>query len=279
MRLAVSNLALPGSAGPAEWRALAAAGVRGIEVAPTRLAPWEELTPARLAAFREELAGAGLAIPAIQAIFYGVEGLSLLGPAPAFAALRGQLARAAGIGAAMGAGVAVFGAPRQRARGGLGAEQAFSLGAERFRLLAETAFAEGVRIGLEPVPAAYGNDFLASWQEVLAMVRAVDHPGLAVHLDTACVMLGGGDIAEAVRQSAPWLAHVHAAEPQLGPFEAPVAPHAEALAALRAADYGGWVAIEMLEAGEAPLAAVLRAVRVLCGAGGAGAFEGPAARA
>ncbi len=212
----------------------------------------------------------GLAVPVLQAIFHGLEGLALLGPAPAFAALRAQLARAAGIGAALGAGVLVFGAPRQRARGGLGEEEAFPLGAERLRLLAETAFAEGLRIGLEPVPEVYGNDFLVSWQEVLAMVRAVEHPGLAVHLDTACVMLGGGDIAEAARESAPWLAHVHAAEPRLGPFEAPVAPHAAALAALRAAGYGGWVAIEMLEAGEAPMQAVLRAVACLRRTGAAG---------
>ena len=105
-------------------------------------------------------------------------------------------------------------------------------------------------LGLEPVPPAYGGDFLTPWQECLAMVRAVDHPGLRLHLDTGCVLLGGGAIAEAVRAGAPWLAHFHAAEPQLGFFGAPVADHVAAAEALIGAGYTGWVSIEMREAAE-----------------------------
>lgn len=261
MRLSVSNLAIPASAGPEAWAALAAAGVAGVEVAPTRWAPWAELDSQHLAARRASLAAEGLAVSSLQAIFYGIEGLSLLGPAEAFAAMRQQVAVLGRMAAGLGAGVAVFGAPRQRSRGGLSPEAAFALGADRLGILAETAWAEGLIIGLEPVPADYGNDFLPSWQEVLAMVRAVDHPGLRVHLDTACVALGGGDIAEAVRACAPWLAHFHAAEPKLAGFAAPVAPHAAAAAALHDAGYGGWIAIEMLEQPQAPLHALAEAVR------------------
>ncbi len=55
------------------------------------------------------------------------------------------------------------------------------------------------------------------------------------------------------------LGHFHAAEPQLAPFADPLPSHAGAAAALREAGYGGWVAIEMLQA-EAPEAASEQAV-------------------
>ena len=43
------------------------------------------------------------------------------------------------------------------------------------------------------------------------------------------------------------LAHYHMAEPQLGPFATPTCNHAAAGAALDAANYAGWVVIEMRE--------------------------------
>lgn len=261
MKLSVSNLAIPADAGAAGWEALAAAGVQGVEVAPTRLAPWDALDTAMLRGHRRELEAHGLTISSLQAIFFGVDGLSLLGQPEAFAAMQAQIARMGQIAAVLGAEVAVFGAPRQRARGTMPPEEAFALGTERFARLAATAAAEGLVIGLEPVPATYGNDFLPGWRDVLAMVQAVDHPALRVHLDTSCVMLGGDDIAEAVRGAAPWLAHYHAAEPKLGPFAVPQAAHGAAAAALMAEAYSGWVAIEMLEQPAEPLAALLEAVQ------------------
>lgn len=260
MRLSVSNLAIPAAAGRPEWRALAEAGVQGVEVAPTRWAPWADLDAPCLARHRAEIEAEGLRVSSLQAIFFGVDGLSLLGPREAFELMLSHTARLGAVGAALGAGVAVFGAPRQRARGGLSPKDAVALGTERLHALAATAWKEGVCIGLEPVPADYGNDFLPSWQEVLAMVQAIGHPGLRVHLDVSCVTLGGGGIAEAVRVCAPFLVHYHAAEPKLAAFSSPVAPHAAASEALALSGYQGWVAIEMLEQADAPMSALLEAV-------------------
>lgn len=261
MRLAVSNLALPSEADEESWAALAKAGVGGIEVAPTRIAPWDALDAPRLEEFRARLARHGLGVPALQSIFFGVEGIALLEAGEAFAAMERQVAQVARIAAQLGAGVAVFGAPRQRARGGLSLAEALALGTERLHALARIAWRDGVAIALEPVPAAYGNDFLTGWREVLSVVRGVDHPGLRAHLDSACVMLAGDDIAEAISASAPWLVHYHAAEPKLAGFAAPVAPHAAAGAALRAVAYAGWVSVEMMPAEDAPLTALLQAAR------------------
>lgn len=247
--IALSNLAFPQDAPPAFLTGLARAGLAGIEVAPTRLGSWDSLTPAVVRGHRDALEGHGLRVPSLQALLFGAEGVALLGDAHAFDRMLDHLRRVAGIAAELGARVGVFGSPRQRSRGSLSPDAAFDLGTDRLRLLAEACWAEGgFVLGLEPVPAAYKGDFLTTAAEALAMVRAVDHPGLRLHLDTGCVLLGGGEIGPAVREGAPWLAHFHAAEPNLAPFAAPVADHAGAAVALRDCAYSGWISIEMLQA-------------------------------
>ena len=246
--IAVSNLAFPANAPSRFLAALVADEVCGIEVAPTRIASWDALSPVQLGDYRAMLAGHGLVVSSLQALLFQAEGVALLGDKTAFSRLLDHLRRVAGVGAGLGASVGVFGAPRQRSRGVMPAEEAFALGAGRLRQVAEACWAEGrLVLGLEPVPAVYGGDFLTTAEEVIAMVRAVDHPGLRVHLDTGCALLGGGDIGRAVTAAGPLLAHFHAAEPKLGDFSAPAADHVSAAAALCAAAYKGWISIEMLQ--------------------------------
>ena len=261
MKLSLSNLALPAGTTTAELAGLVALGARGVEVAPTRIAPWDELDAPRLAAYRGQLASAGLAVSSLQALLFGTSGLHLLQDEAAFVAMGEHLRRVAAIGAELGAGIGVFGSPRNRLRGDLAADAAWDLGRERLRRLAEWVHGEaGFALGLEPVPAAYGGDYLGSYQEVVQMVRDVDHPGLRVHLDTGCVLLGGGDIGAAVAAAGDLLGHFHIAEPQLGRFTTPSAEHGKAAAALHTAGYAGWRAIEMLQQDPDPMDAVREAL-------------------
>ena len=246
-RLGVSNLAWPSRAEAPALALLAAGGAQGVEVAPTRIAPWDELTPQRLAAFRQGCTAAGLVVSSLQAIFYGRPEANLLDELAGFEAMAEQVRRVAGIAHALGAGIAVFGAPNSRRRGALSPADAMWRGAERLRRLGDLAAAGGLVLGMEPVPASYGADFLNHADEVVEIVRLAGHPSVRAHLDTACVSLAGDDVADAIRAAAPLLAHYHVAEPQLGPFAAPVLDHARAGAALDQVGYQGWVVIEMRE--------------------------------
>lgn len=261
MRLAISNLAFPEGKETEVLSGIRDAGVDGIEVAPTRIGAWADLTDTRLESYRDRLADHGLVVSSLAALLYGTDGLQLLGSRAAFEMMREHLRRVAGIGRRLGAKVGVFGSPRNRLRGELGPAAAFELGQERLALLAETVMAEGFSLGLEPVPAVYGGDFLPVASEVIQMVRQVNHPGLRVHLDTGCVMLGGGSIAAAVAEAGTALGHFHIAEPKLGGFGAPIADHAAASVALNAAGYDGWLAIEMLEQAPDLVDAVAAAIR------------------
>lgn len=260
MRLAISNLAWPAQQDGAAFNLLASLGVHGVEVAPTKLAPWNELTATHLFEFRSRLASAGLVVSSLQAILYGLDRPQLLGDEPRFQLMRDHLTMVADIAAQLGGRVMVFGSPRNRIRGTTASSDAWRIARDRLRIIAETVATAGAIVGIEPVPAAYGGDFLGSWRDVLKMVREVDHTGIRVHLDTACVMLEGDSIGEAVAATKDWLAHFHAAEPQLVPFNAPIADHAAAAAALKAAHYDKWISIEMREQPEDPLAAVSQAV-------------------
>jgi sugar phosphate isomerase/epimerase len=263
MRLAVSNLAWPAELGDLAIDRLVTLGVTGVEVAPTRLAPWEDLNPTLAHGYRARLADAGLSISSLQAILYGRSELTLLGDRDAFAALAEHIRTVADLAAALGAEVMVLGAPRNRLRGATPILEAWALGRDRLEALGEIAAASGVVIGIEPVPGHYGGDFLTQWRDVLAMVREVDNPGVAVHLDTGCVALGGDRIEEAIAACRDHLAHFHAAQPDLADFAVPAANHTAAAAALRDVGYPGWVSIEMKEQVGDPLGATETAVRAV----------------
>jgi sugar phosphate isomerase/epimerase len=263
MRLSVSNLAWPTQDDRAAFSTLAALDVKGIEVAPTRIAAWSDITPALLRSYRASLENEGLQISSLQAIFFGVGDASLLGGAPAFAKMRDHLRYVADLALSLGASKLVFGAPRNRLRGEMPLDDAWNLGGERLRDLGDALVPTGVTLGIEPVPAFYGGDFLTRWNEVLGMVQYVDHPLIRVHLDNACVMLGGDDIGQAVNDSHAWLTHVHAAQPELASFLTPDPSHMESSKALLASGYNEWIAIEMREQSDKPLEAVVTAVRTV----------------
>lgn len=196
----------------------------------------------------------------MQAILYGRPELRLLGDGASFSAIADHFRLLAELGAALGAGVMVLGAPRNRLRGDLATAEAWVLGRDRLRVLGAIVAAEGLTIGIEPVPAHYGGDFLTHWRDVLTMVRDVDHTAVGVHLDTGCVALGGDRIEEAVAEAADSLVHFHAAQPDLADFSVPADNHAAAAGALRAVAYDRWLSIEMREQPADPIAAVETAV-------------------
>jgi sugar phosphate isomerase/epimerase len=260
MRLSVSNLAWPADQEELAFARLVALGVAGVEVAPTRIAFWPSLTQSMLTDYRARIADRGLCVSSLQAILYGCDEPQLLGDDAAFEALCEHMRRVAAIARTLGAGIVVFGAPRNRQRGALSDAVAWPLARERLHRLGATVAAAGVTIGIEPVPAFYGGDFLGVWEDVLQMVRDVDHPGIRVHLDAGCVALGGGSIEQAVQVSHPWLAHFHAAQPGLASFSPPADNHREAASALKDCGYDRWVAIEMREQPANPIAAIEEAV-------------------
>jgi len=261
MKIAMSNIALPVDTALAAWPVLAMAGLNGVEVALTRIAPWEQLNAEAVISYRRALEDSGLIVPSLQAILFGVPDAHLLQSERQFEILESHLGRVARLGQLLGARVAVFGAPKQRQKGDLPTDTALDLGIARFGRLADVMSREGdMTTALEPAPTGYGRDFLTTASEVLTMVDAVAHPNLKINLDTGCALMAGEDFPGAVKAARACLPHVQISEPKLGDFTHTVVDHASAAAALRYNDYRGWLSIEMLEAGADPLTGCAQAL-------------------
>jgi D-psicose/D-tagatose/L-ribulose 3-epimerase len=246
--ISLSNLAFPSGQEHALLPMLSEKGLRGIEVAPTRIAPWKDLSVSRIRQYKSMLGDIGLSVPALQSIFFGAHGIALLQDNHSFGLLVDHLRRVSEIAIELGAKTLVFGAPKQRARGDLSKEAACDLGLSRLWECAEVCKRAGnLVIGLEPVPSAYGGDFLCTSSDVTSMIHRVSHPSLRLHLDTGCALLAGDSISSAIHKGGCMIQHFHLSEPHLSNFNLPVSEHEHAAKALKRVNYSGWCSIEMRE--------------------------------
>lgn len=259
MKLSVSNIAWPTDRRFEMYAALQEAGIEGVEVAPTTLGDWEQLSGATLRRERKILENFGLRVSSYQALYFGCPHLQLLGDETSFQLMLDHTLRVAQIARELSeGGVGVFGAPKNRRRTGLSEQAAFALGVERFRLLADQISELGFSLAIESAPAFYGGDFLEKAEECAAFVREVNHTAVRLHLDTGCMELSGEDPAAIAIANPDLLGHVHLSRPGLLPFTGED-KHLSFSRALVDIGYDRWLAIEM-KAGSNPLHAVLSAV-------------------
>lgn len=242
---AFSNIAWTPHDDPEIFALLRRNGITGIEVAPTTIWPeWQLCTPAAAAQYRSFLRDEGFEVPALQALLYGRPSARLFDECGEVELLN-HLAHVAAIAEALGAKVAVFGAPGQRNRGTRTWPQAVAHAVPVLRQAAEVFAAHGCCLCIEPNPREYGCNFVCNALEGAELVQAVDHPGFKLHLDAAALFLENEDLRAVFPTVAPMLRHFHLSEPHLGDFREPKAPHSQNLRCLDAGGYGGWCSVEM----------------------------------
>jgi len=247
LRLAVSNIAWDPSEDDAIAAVLRREGVTGVEIAPTK---WREkpldATAAEIDRYRKYWLERGLRIVSLQALLFGRPDLELFG------ATRPRLAeylrRVIELGAGLGAHALVFGSPKNRLRGSLALADAMSSAAEFFRDLGEFAEQHGVVMGLEANPPEYGCDFITRTAEAVALCRAIGIAGIGVNGDLGGMSMSGDEPRSTIESARGCITHFHASEPNLAELS-DKSNHAAAAAGLVAIGYGGWVSVEMREAG------------------------------
>jgi D-psicose/D-tagatose/L-ribulose 3-epimerase len=247
MKISVSNIAIPSDSAYDFYEKIALCGANGIEIAPSKILPWDELS---ITACRNEtkiLKDLGLEVSSLQAIFFNKSSCLLLGDEKSFDAFCKHISFLGEISSALEAKVAVFGAPSTRKRENLSNSEANNIACERLSIVGNILSQTGLVLGIEPIPKIYGCDFLTSYNEVIDIVNKINSPYIRLHLDTACVMLGEGNIVDAIQEGKDVLCHFHASEPDLGDFDNPISFHDIASNALQKAHYKGWVALEMKE--------------------------------
>jgi sugar phosphate isomerase/epimerase len=196
----------------------------------------------------------------MQAILFGKPELQIFASDPVRKDTLNHIGRVVELAAALGAQALVFGSPRNRDRGELSPDEAFASAIDFFREAGRICAAHDVWLCIEPLPEAYGSNFVMRWREAADLVLAVDVPGFGLHLDTGCIHMAGDDPAEAVLACAGMIRHFHVSEPHLVGLSRPVVDHHRIGEALHRAGYYGWISIEMRRA-DHPLECIGEAVR------------------
>jgi D-psicose/D-tagatose/L-ribulose 3-epimerase len=248
MRLAISNIAWPAGSDAVVAPLLRKHGVAGIELALTKVWPEPLDVPAEeVRAYREGWEKRGLRIVALQALLFGKPHLTLFDDEPArrqtLDYLTGMIERAGQLGAR----ALVFGSPKNRQRRERSPGEAWDIAVPFFRELGAVARRHGVSFCIEPNPPHYGCDFVTTVAEGIELVDAVADDGFKLHLDTAAMSLAGDSPTASITAAGRRCKHFHVSAPYLAEVGGGTVAHGVFARALCAADYDGWISIEMGE--------------------------------
>lgn len=264
MRTAISNLAWNAADDERVARLMVEAGVRGVEIAPTKVWPKPlDATARELADCRRFWEQRGIGVVAMQALLFGRQDLTLFESAARREATLDYLAKIMDLAAALGAGPLVFGSPKNRRVDGRPMDEIEPIAVDFFRRAGDAAARRGVTLCIEPNPREYDCDFVTNAREGIDLVARVGHPGFRLHLDAAGMTMAGDPLAESLAAALPWLCHFHVSEPNLAPIGTGGVRHDELATNLRRLCYGGWTSVEMRFNPQAELEAELRRVLAL----------------
>jgi D-psicose/D-tagatose/L-ribulose 3-epimerase len=220
MKLAVSNIAWTTDEEPAIASLLQKLGVKYIEVAPTK--QWQDPTTQAsdedLATYKEFWVSYGIEIVAFQSMLFNRPDLKIFDDSLRSEALA-YLERFITLAPKLGAGIMVFGSPKNRQHGELPLTEADTIAKDFFATIGQTASRNKTTFCIEPNPTAYACDFVTTAQQGIDFVRAVDTPGFGLHLDIAGMTLAGDDVVKSIIDAGNLIQHFHISAPYLEQVE------------------------------------------------------------
>lgn len=157
----------------------------------------------------------------------------------------------------------VFGSPKQRSLlPGVTKAQAFELATEVLQGVAPALGDLGVTLCIEPLSAAE-TDFITSCADGLALVDAVGHPSVTLHLDVKAMSSEPTPVPDLIVRYAERAAHFHANDANLrGPGFGDT-DFIPIFGALRDAGYGRWVSVEVFDYSPDPETIAIRSLEYM----------------
>jgi len=239
---------------------LFAAGMDGVELAPTVIWPEAPLVPTEEAlAYAQRWRDHGIAISGIQSLLYGHPEMQVF-DRDIWPAMRKHLVSMIRLAHDLDTSIVVFGSPRNRVRGDLDDDTANAIFAEFLTSLLPILEDCGIVLTLEPNAPEYGADYLTRYTDVVKLSDFISSPWVQPQVDTGCLFMVNNAPEQAVRERRP--AHVHISTPKLMPPPGPI-DHIALQRSLLAVGYEGWVVLEMLQATPKPLQAAIASAKWL----------------
>jgi len=224
-------------------------GYTGIEFAPFTINKNAyDISAERRREIRSQAEDAGLETVGLHWLLAFTEGYYLTSPEADVrhrtSEYLGELAR---LCRDLGGKVLVLGSPKQRnLLPGVTHDQAMAYAADVLRGVVPTLEDCGVVLAVEPLGPQEG-DFLRTAELGVRLVEMVASPHCRLHLDVKAMSSEQKPIVDIIRDSAPWIQHFHANDPNMrGPGMGEV-DFRPILAALQEIDYQGWVSVEVFD--------------------------------
>jgi D-psicose/D-tagatose/L-ribulose 3-epimerase len=247
MKLAVSNIAWTNEEETQVAARLRELGVKYIEVAPTKM--WTDPTVIpddELLAYKNFWQGYGIEVVAFQSMLFNRPDLKIFESEQLRTESLAYLERFIKLAPKLGAGVMVFGSPKNRQKGKLSESEAAAIAEPLFKALGKAAQAHQTNLCIEPNPLAYDCDFLTTARQGINFVKQVNNPGFGLHLDIAAMTLAKDNVAESIKAAGAELRHFHISAPYLEQVEErDDVDYRAAASALKDIDYQAFVSIEM----------------------------------
>jgi sugar phosphate isomerase/epimerase len=224
-------------------------GYTGIEFAPFTMNKNAcEITPERRSEVWQQATAAGLEPVGLHWLLAFTEGYYLTSPdSEVRCKTSGYLGELARLCRDLGGKVLVLGSPKQRnLLPGVTLDQAMEYAAEVLRGAVPALQENDVVLAVEPLGPEEG-DFLLTAELGIQLIQMVDSPRCRLHLDVKAMSSEQKPIPDIIRDSAPYLEHFHANDPnRRGPGMGEV-DFVPIFRALNEIDYQGWVSVEVFD--------------------------------
>ncbi len=271
LKLAMSNIGWPVSAAERAYRHLQESGFSGVEVAPGLLFASEDdprrPSPSAVRSARLEAERHGLSLVAMQALHFGLPDAQLFGDTHARGLFVNAIDTCCDLARRLDIGVLTIGSAAGRSfPEQMGVQDAWRLARDTLLPAADRADKAGLKLAIEPIPKAYGTNFLNTLGETVRFVSACDHPAIRVNLDTGAMQISGelASLVPAFATAAPWLGHIHVCRSHLQPVTLDDAWIGELARLVQArADAPLWMSAEMRPSGDDDMLAVRTAAQAL----------------
>lgn len=251
MQISISNIAWDRTEDQAIANLMKQYHIKGLEVAPGKLTDdlWS-LSDAVITSYKNFWAKNDVQIVAMQSLLYGQPELVLFKDDATRERTKSYLTEVIRLSSKLGAKPMVFGSPKNRHIHNLTPSKAFDQACLFFSDLAQIAEDNQTILCIEPNPVQYDCNFINTTEEALALVKAINHKGFRLHLDSAIMAINGEDFETMFDLAQEWMAHFHISEPQLGLVnETSTVPHQLIANHLKKIGFTGWVSIEMRSQG------------------------------